>query len=495
MHMRTKRSLLQWIAAGMILMAAFLAILQLTRYSRVRANFPSGLKIAGIPVGGLNYADASDRLVKIYMSPIELLYGDARIQVRPATLGFELKLQNMLAAADQQRTGEPFWSGYWKYLWNRPVTSKDIPLQADIDKTRLLAYLETEIASRYNEPAEPPMPAPGESYFYPGKQGTAINYGTSIDNIVSTLNTPGNRSAKLDIIESSPANPTIDLLDYMLHDIIKHSRFDGWVEFYLKDLKSGTVLHFTDSRIREDELPVNIAYSAWSTIKIPVLVSAFRQLEEPYDPSVLRQIEEMVEKSDNDSTDFIGRQVIERNFGPLQVTEDMQTLGLENTFWAGYFALGSPLLQAFSTPANQDKTYDTDPDRYAQTTPMDLGLLLEEIYYCARDFGGAIPLAFEGEITQYECQLMVEYLAKNVISVFLEAGVPPNTVVANKHGWAVEYKDGYMHTMGDAGIIYTPGGDYIISIFLFHPAQAIFDHANALVSGLSGAVYNYFNLE
>ena len=92
-------------------MAAFLAILQLTRYSRVRANFPSGLKIAGIPVGGLNYADASDRLVKIYMSPIELLYGDARIQVRPATLGFELKLQNMLAAADQQRTGEPFWSG------------------------------------------------------------------------------------------------------------------------------------------------------------------------------------------------------------------------------------------------------------------------------------------------------------------------------------------------------------------------------------------------
>ncbi len=48
--MRTKRSLLRWIAAGLIILASFLAISQLTRYSRIRANFPTGLKIAGIPV-------------------------------------------------------------------------------------------------------------------------------------------------------------------------------------------------------------------------------------------------------------------------------------------------------------------------------------------------------------------------------------------------------------------------------------------------------------
>jgi beta-lactamase class A len=170
-------------------------------------------------------------------------------------------------------------------------------------------------------------------------------------------------------------------------------------------------------------------------------------------------------------------------------------LGLENTFWSGFFALGSPLLIEFTTPANQNKNYDTDPDRFAQTTPQDLGLLLEEIYYCAKDYGGAIPLAFDGEITQYECELMVGYLAKNRIAVFLQGGVPPEIQVAHKHGWAVEYKDGYMHTMGDAGIFYTPGGDYIISVFIFHPVQAIFDVVNPLVTGLSSAVYNYFNLE
>lgn len=479
----------------MILIASFLAILQLTRYSRVRANFPTGLKIAGIPVGGLNYELASDRLVKVYMSPIEMEYGENRIQVRPATLGFELRLQNMLAAADKQRTGESFWSGFWKYLWNRPVTSKDIPLQSHFDKNRLQAYLETEIASRYNEFAEPPMPAPGESYFYPGKQGTAINYSTTIDRIIQTLNSPDNRTVKLDVIQSSAAKPGVDLLDIMLKSIIDESLFDGWVELYMKDLQTGTVVHFTHSKTAEEDLPVDIAYSAWSTIKIPVLLTAFKNLQEPYDPVVLAQIEEMVEQSDNESTDFIGRTVIEQNLGPLRVSEDMDLMGLENTFWSGFFALGSPLLIEFTTPANQNTSYDTDPDRFAQTTPQDLGLLLEEIYYCAKDYGGAIPLAFDGEITQYECELMVEYLAKNRIAVFLQGGVPPEIQVAHKHGWAVEYKDGYMHTMGDAGIFYTPGGDYIISVFIFHPVQAIFDVVNPLVTGLSSAVYNYFNLE
>lgn len=479
----------------MILIACFLAISQLTRYSRVRANFPTGLKIAGIPVGGLNYELASDRLVKVYMSPIELTYGDQRIQVRPATLGYELKLQNMLAVADKQRTSESFWSGFWKYLWNQPITSHDVALQAEVDENRVRAYLETEIASRYDEFAEPPMPVPGESYFSPGKKGTAINYSTSIERIIQALNSANNRSVRLDVVESQAAKPGFELLDYMLRDIIKQSAFDGWVELYMKDLQSGQVLHFNYTKVGEEELPINIAYSAWSTIKIPALLSAFKYLEEPYDPAILTKIEEMVEQSDNESTDYVGKNVIERNLGPLRVSEDMQTLGLENTFWAGYFALGSPLLQDFKTPANQDTSYDTDPDRYAQTTPLDLGLLLEEIYYCARDYGGAIPLAFEGEITHYECQLMVEYMAKNRIAVFLQGGVPPETQVAHKHGWAVEHKDGYMHTMGDAGIFYTPGGDYIVSIFIFHPVQAIFDIVNPMVSKLSGAVYNYFNLE
>ena len=115
--MRKRSSLIRWAAIFTLLMTVFFTTVELVRYARVRATFPTGLRVAGVPVGGLSYEEASERLVQVYLAPIELRYRDARIQVRPATLGFRLKLDNMLAAADKQRVAEPFWSGFWKYLW------------------------------------------------------------------------------------------------------------------------------------------------------------------------------------------------------------------------------------------------------------------------------------------------------------------------------------------------------------------------------------------
>ncbi len=162
--MRKKASLIRWAAFGMILMAGFLLILQLVRYGRIRATFPTGLTVADIPIGGLTYETASERLVQAYMSPIELQYQGSRIQVRPATIGFELQVNNMLAAAEKQRTGEPFWSGFWKYIWNQPITSKNIPLQAKFDEARMRNFLETEISVRYDKPSTPPMPIPARAW-------------------------------------------------------------------------------------------------------------------------------------------------------------------------------------------------------------------------------------------------------------------------------------------------------------------------------------------
>ena len=90
---------------------------------------------------------------------------------------------------------------------------------------------------------------------------------------------------------------------------------------------------------------------------------------------------------------------------------------------------------------------------------------------------------------------MVEYLGLNRIGVLLQAGVPANVTVAHKHGWAYEVDDGYIHTIADAGIVYTPGGDYVMAVFAHHPVQAVFDPVNLLVAKLSAAAYNYFNLQ
>jgi len=280
--MNRRTSPVRWAAIFMLTMTFFLTTVELVRYASFRASFPSGMKIAGVPVGGLTYETAAERLVQVYQAPLELLYGDARIQVRPATLGFQLKLENMLAAADKQRVAQSFWTGFWNYLWNRPISSQDIPLQAEFDDQRLQNFLENEIAVRYDQPSAPPMPIAGESGFYPGQAGTEINYEVSLQRIREALISPNSRVVRLEIQQTQPPRPTIDMLEYLLKDIINTSTFDGLIELYFKDLQNGLVMHFIDNRMNEEEIPLDVAYSSWSTIKIPVddfsFSTAFRTL-------------------------------------------------------------------------------------------------------------------------------------------------------------------------------------------------------------------------
>ena len=63
------------------------------------------MTIAGVSVGGLNPAQASQRLLEAYTSPIEVRYNDAVIHIDPGTVGFQVDVETMLAAADLSRTG------------------------------------------------------------------------------------------------------------------------------------------------------------------------------------------------------------------------------------------------------------------------------------------------------------------------------------------------------------------------------------------------------
>ncbi len=122
-----------------------------------------------------------------------------------------------------------------------------------------------------------------------------------------------------------------------------------------------------------------------------------------------------------------------------------------------------------------------------------MGMLLEDLYQCAQNGGGALMAVFPNDITQAECQAMNNYLLKNRLPVLLTAGLPEATPIAHKHGW-VTY-NGVINTIGDAGIIYSPGGNYIMVVFLYHPEQLIWESASVLVAQLSQVVYNFYNIQ
>ena len=98
-------STLRWVSLFLILAAVSVAALQLVRFSRFRANFPAGMEIAEIPVGGLDRAASAQRLLEVYSAtPVELHYGEEIIHLPPASAEFELDLEAMLAAADLSRS-------------------------------------------------------------------------------------------------------------------------------------------------------------------------------------------------------------------------------------------------------------------------------------------------------------------------------------------------------------------------------------------------------
>ena len=84
---------------------------------------------------------------------------------------------------------------------------------------------------------------------------------------------------------------------------------------------------------------------------------------------------------------------------------------------------------------------------------------------------------------------MLDLLSQNKLGWLIEAGVPEGTRVAHKHG----YVDSPLEELVDAGVVYTPGGNYVISICLWNDPPMIWEPTSRLVANLSRAVYNYFN--
>lgn len=471
-------------------MAVILTTVELAQFSRVRANLPNGLTIAGIPVGGLTRQEAAQRLLEVYSTPLEIRYNDAPIHLEPAVVDFQLNVESMLAAADVKRTERLFWEDFWDFLWGRTTTPQPVPLSATFSEKRLRDYLD-EIAARYDEPPQPASPIPGTIEFSPGQPGKQLNKNGSVLLIENALRSLSQRQVDLPLERTQPTRPDFRNLEILLKQTLDNSDFDGLAGVYVVNLQSGQEIHF--ARQNGEDLPINpdIAFTASSIIKIPIMVSAFRRLGDNPDSETMKLMSDMIDKSGNEAADWLMERVIDPNLAPLDVSDDMKMLGLNNTFLAGKFTFGSPLLQRFDTPANTRTDINTDPDPYNQTTPSDIGMLLEDIYQCAQTGGGALSAVFPGEITQAECLEMNAALIRNRLPVLITAGLPEGTQVAHKHGWVAP--NGIINTIGDAGIVYSLGGNYVVVIFLYQPDQLIWDPASELMAILSRAIYNYYN--
>ncbi len=482
------------ILTAIFLLAAFGLILWgYQDYKNSSTGFPLDSKIAGIPVGGLNQDQAKVRLEEVYLQPVQLSYQGGLIQVSPLDLGLKIDLSSMVDTAAQQAGVQVSLGGYWQWLWGRKnIAPINLPLSAQVDHEVLKRFLQTEIVPRYDQPGKPAMMVPGTTNFTSGESGYRLDVDASAIQIESALLSPMGRKVDLVIFSERAGNANSAVLQAFLQQKLERAGFDGIAEIYIQGLRgSESALHFAVQN--KQSFPVDIAFSAASTIKIPVMISALRKVPEPVPTEVLDLLDRMMVLSENPPADTLMDSLLGGNLAPLEVTNDLKKLGLQNTFLAGYFYLGAPLLQLVETPANTRTDITTSPDVYNQTSPGEMGILLKAIYECAQSGQGILIEAFPGEITQEKCQVMADVMKRNKIGVLIEAGLPEGTPVGHKHGWTEE-SDGLLHSLSDVAVVYSPAADYVLTIFLYDQNQLLFNPANQLIAEISQTVYNFFNI-
>jgi beta-lactamase class A len=488
-----KSKILKWVMLSLggffILSSLVITIVEAQRFNNQPVVFPPESRVAGLPVGGLSEGEAVDRIVAFYELPLVLKIEGSTIHAAPQDLGFGFDAEALVSTSLGELNPGNFWDSLWGPLKPQPVV---VPLTATVDDDAILDFLTQEIAPRYTQPGLPVTPIPNTTNFAVSTSGESLDLSSGLTDIRNALLSPETNIVELQTLAGPGQAANKQMLQAFLQHNIHWIDFDGLVEVYLEPLPSGETLHFATNA--GNAIEPDVAFTAASTIKIPIMISVLHRTDDPTPQAVITLLEQMIAFSENPPADTLMATYLDEVRGPLIVSEDLAALGMENTFLAGYFYLGAPVLQLFETPANIREDVFLDPDIYNQTVPSEAGELLAAIYRCAKDESGLLTETFPGEISQAECQLMIDILSGNQIGLLIEAGLPPEATAAHKHGWVQEL-DGVLRSMSDVAIVFTTERDYALTIFLHDPQRLDFDQGNRLITRLSQTVYNFFNLE
>lgn len=278
-------------------------------------------------------------------------------------------------------------------------------------------------------------------------------------------------------------SPEFAALGAQLWNRLLDAKFDPQTSrmgaLFLMNLETGEALAFEQ----------DLAFSGMSINKIAILTALFDRINDTPDDATASIIAEAMICSENISTNKLLAIIGDGNpyTGADRVSEFLQQLGLNNTFiYTPYSEDPFITPQAPQTRVTEVDQVSAEPDPFNQMTVTDVGALLHSIYQCAQDGTGALIERFSGAYSMIECRKILDVMSYNHIYNFIEAGVPDSVRVAHKHGWIPD-------THGDAGIVFSPGGDFILVIALHNPTWLEFSDSVPVISESARDVYNYLN--
>ena len=455
-------------------------------FYRSQGPLPGGVSLGGVAPEGGTLEEIARNLYDRFQQPVAVYYDTQRIILHPSDVDFKVDVNAMVAEAAPYGKGLGFWRPFLGQVFKRPAQPVEIPIKATFDQAKLASWLQ-QVADEYDTEARPPYGvalAPGVPFtstfmFQAGQPGLELELNMSGQRVVKALQSATDREANLMLVEVPPPPPSIKELEKLL--VTRSDRFPGIVSLFVRQVGSD----------EEAAIDPDIAFAGMSTMKIPIMMELYRTvIDGQPDVETTKLLTETLGLSGNFTANLLlrligGGQIGNEWQGVAQVTATLQGLGLKNTFMATPYDTEA-LPRTYTTPANSNKAWDTKPDSHMQTTPKDLGLILEWIVQCSQG-GGTLLAAFPGQLTEDECRQMLDFVALNRKHILLETGVPPDTRYVHKHGFVDD-------THGDVAAFWGPGGPYIVSLFIYTPGWMDWHISSSMMADVSKACWDYFTL-
>ena len=474
----------------LLLSALGVFAIQLVSYSRLQTRLPSNLRVAGIDVSGLEEAEAVSRWILAYAEPIVLFAGESPILLNPAEIGFRTNDAIMIAQAKQSNANsQGFWQGFLVHLTGREFNEAvDIPLNATYQETLLTNFLQN-IAMRYNQSAGGARYNVDTLEVYSGADGLQLELQQAKQLVEQAIYRTDNRVVDLPFTSLATVDASINTLRDLIIDYLGQNEFiyDGSTtvaSVYILDLQTG----------EEVNLLGDVAFSAASTMKVPILIQYFRRLNFAPSQDEAWLMANSLLCSNNASSNLLAQIIGDNDLfaGLRRINDTLQLIGTKNTYLTAPFDLGiaGQQLGSIGAPVTYpNPNHNTGADPYNRTSAEDMGYLYTMLYDCAEYGSGLASVDKEGFL-QNECKQMIELMSANDLLRLLQGGIPEEVRISHKNGWIFDM-------VGDAGIVYSPNGrNYIIAVYLWEQTEfQDFERLWPLVEGISRATWNYFNPE
>jgi beta-lactamase class A len=444
-------------------------------------TLPVGMTMAGLSVEGKTREQALGDLEGAFVTPLEVTYQEERLSLHPDSVELRYRAEETAVSLDAALEEQAGIEGFIAHVLRQPQAPIDVPVAVTYSEDRLDNFL-ARVAGQHDQLPQEPVLLTDNLAWRPGRPGYELDVEASRERLAAALVSATREPVALVVQVEEAPSPDLDLLEQLLLPIL-NDHPDLTPGIFVKDLRTGA------------ELGINadVAYTGLSVLKIAILAESYHTLDLPLDPEITAWLSNTMGVNDSNATaNLLLRDVIGKGDsyqGVENLTNSMNRLGLVNTFMATPYdrdeAEEEIVPLTIVTPANSRTDVSAEPDPYMQTTPLDMGLLLEMIYQCSRG-GGTLMVAHTDAFTVDECKQMIEWMSANRIDSLIEAGVPVGTKVAHKHGFAGD-------THADAALVFSPGGDFVLVVYLHRSQWLEWEESAPLISDIATATYNYLN--